>query len=81
MVISEFNEFEIETLRKVKVIIIKNKNDKICTYFEVVDYEKLLVLGLNDCVGLNYNMNNANEIKKCDNNLVIYLAVVLDFLK
>ena len=51
MVIRAFGGSQIESLGKVKVSV-RNKYNEICTYFEVVNYDELPILGLNDCVKL-----------------------------
>lgn len=40
---------------------VKNKNSEIITSFEVVDYNDLTILGLADCVKMNYSMLQINE--------------------
>jgi len=53
IVIKSFGGFKIESLGKVKVNL-KNSKNEISTYFEVVNYNDLLILGLKDCIKLNY---------------------------
>jgi len=63
VIIKAFVGYQIKSLGKVKVTV-KNTNNLIETYFEVVDYEELPILGLNDCIKLKYTMNEVNEINK-----------------
>jgi len=49
-------------LEKIEVCV-SNKRVKIITYFEVVAYDEL---GLVGCLKLKYNMNEVDEIKKCE---------------
>lgn len=54
-------------------VIVRNENTVLDTYFEVVDYEELPILGLSDCIKLKYNMNNVDEIKKCNSEMNIFI--------
>jgi len=62
VVIKSFGGFQIKSLGKIKVNI-KNSKKEIVTYFEVVEFNVLPILGLHDCIKLESNMNEVNEIK------------------
>lgn len=44
-------------------MIVKNKDNEIETSFEVIEYDDLPILGLKDCIKMNYNLLQINEIK------------------
>lgn len=58
VVIKAFGGFQIESLGKIKVCV-RNKNNKIFTYFEVVEYDELA-----NCLKLEYNMKEICEVKE-----------------
>lgn len=62
VIIKSFGGFQIKSLGKVKVIV-KNKDNEIETCFEVIEYDDLPILGLKDCIHMNYNLLQKNEIK------------------
>ncbi|CAI6350058.1 unnamed protein product [Macrosiphum euphorbiae] len=77
VIIKAFGGFQIKSLGKIKVCISNNKN-KIITYFEVVEYDELPILGLNDSIRLSYSMNEINEIVKGDNEKDIFVQKNID---
>jgi len=80
VIIKAFGGFQITSLGKIKVSINNNRN-KIITYFEVVDYDELPILGLVDCIKLKYNMSEINEIKKVKMRKIYLCEIILIFLK
>lgn len=62
VIIKSFGGFQIKSLGKVKVVV-KNKDNEIKTSFEVIEYDDLPILGLKDCIKMNYNLLQINEIK------------------
>ncbi|CAI6370305.1 unnamed protein product [Macrosiphum euphorbiae] len=72
VVIKSFGGFKIESLEKVKVNL-KNSKNEISTYFEVVNYNDLLILGLKDCIKLNYEIKEVNEINSCKTEKDVFL--------
>jgi len=77
VIIKAFGGFQIKSLGKIKVSVSNNRN-KIITYFEVVEYDELPILGLNDCIKLSYNMNEINAIAKDENEKDVFVKENID---
>lgn len=67
--------FEFKSLGKVNVTM-KNSTHEINTYFEVFHFEELPILGLDDCLKLNYKIkgieNQMNELNEINEMEIIY---------
>jgi len=77
VIIRAFGGFQIASMGKIKVSI-NNKRNKIVTHLEVVDYNELPILGLIDCIKLNYNMSEINEIKRSEIEKDIFIKENVD---
>lgn len=75
-VITSFGGFQIESLGKIKGNIINSKKE-ILTYFEIVHYNGLPILGSEDCLKLQYSMNEINKIMQCETDKNIYLFKII----
>jgi len=72
VIIKSFGGFQIKYLGKV-LKTVKNKDNEIETYFEVIEYDDLPILGLKDCIKMNYNLLQINEIKNDVDDMEIFI--------